>query len=230
MARDVVTGYCWPQSVGQGERVDLHLSSSGGRPVRVEVARVGARREVVFSSDAVAAGEHETPSDAASKGCNERLNRERTADANIFRSPATDNKSQFLPKSLQPGDLCKLGEDVTNHLGTDDTGLVTVIRAGWNVQHVAGAGLNHVAVEPITDAAGQDKNGMAGLAPAAFRRGGGQSDRRESSSRVSCLTSWRRRTSWASVRTGSIRPAVIRSNMARTLASSLSNRMPSSMR
>jgi hypothetical protein len=69
MARDVVTGYCWPQSVGQGERVGLHLSSSGGRPVRVEVARVGAQREVVFSSDAVAAGEHETPPDAASNGC-----------------------------------------------------------------------------------------------------------------------------------------------------------------
>ena len=38
----------------QGEQVGLHLSSSAGRPVRVEVARVGARREVVFSSDAVA--------------------------------------------------------------------------------------------------------------------------------------------------------------------------------
>src|SRR6202167_4986928 len=69
MAREVVTGYCWPQSVGRGEQVGLHLSSSAGRPVRVEVARVGARREVVFSSDAVAAGEHATPPDAASKGC-----------------------------------------------------------------------------------------------------------------------------------------------------------------
>ena len=48
MAREVVTGYCWPQSVGAGEQVGLHLSSSGGRPVRVEVARVGARRTVVF--------------------------------------------------------------------------------------------------------------------------------------------------------------------------------------
>ena len=54
MAREVVTGYCWPQSVGPGEQVGLHLSSSAGRPVRVEVARVGARREVVFSADAVA--------------------------------------------------------------------------------------------------------------------------------------------------------------------------------
>ncbi len=69
MAREVVTGYCWPQSVAPGEQVGLHLSSSGGRPVRVEVARVGARRDVVFRSDAVAADEHETPKDAASKGC-----------------------------------------------------------------------------------------------------------------------------------------------------------------
>ena len=69
MGREVVTGYCWPQSVGAGEQIGLHMSSSAGRPVRVEVARVGARREVVFSSDAVAADEHETPEDASSEGC-----------------------------------------------------------------------------------------------------------------------------------------------------------------
>jgi hypothetical protein len=69
MARDVVTGYCWPQSVCPDGQVGLHMSSSAGRPVRVEVARIGARREVVFSSDAVAADEHETPKDASSKGC-----------------------------------------------------------------------------------------------------------------------------------------------------------------
>src|SRR4029077_5595963 len=62
-------GYCWPQSVSAREQVGVHLSSSGGRPVRVEVARIGARREVVFRSDAVAADEHETPKDAAAKGC-----------------------------------------------------------------------------------------------------------------------------------------------------------------
>src|SRR4051812_48886290 len=69
MAREVVTGYCWPQSVTTREQVGLHLSSSGGRPVRVEVARIGVRREVVFSSAAVAADEHETPRDASSNGC-----------------------------------------------------------------------------------------------------------------------------------------------------------------
>src|SRR5580704_7343246 len=69
MGREVVTGYCWPQSVGPGGQVGLHMSSSGRRPVRVEVARVGAHRDVVLKSDAVAADEHVTPKDAASKGC-----------------------------------------------------------------------------------------------------------------------------------------------------------------
>src|SRR6266446_4798804 len=69
MAREVVTGYCWPQSAGAGEQVGLHMASSGGRPVRVEVARVGWRRDVVFRSDAVAADENETPTNAASNGC-----------------------------------------------------------------------------------------------------------------------------------------------------------------
>jgi hypothetical protein len=69
MSRDVVTGYCWPQSVSAGEQVALHLSSSGDRPVRVEVARIGARREVVLAADDVSAGEHDTPPDASSQGC-----------------------------------------------------------------------------------------------------------------------------------------------------------------
>ena len=69
MSREVVTGYCWPQSVCAGGQVGLHMSSSGGRPVSVEVARVGARREVVFSAEAVAADEHQTPEEATSNGC-----------------------------------------------------------------------------------------------------------------------------------------------------------------
>src|ERR1019366_9616141 len=69
MGREVVTGYCWPQSVSPGEQVGLHMSSSAGRPVRVEIARVGALREVVFRSDSVVTDEHETPHDAASQGC-----------------------------------------------------------------------------------------------------------------------------------------------------------------
>jgi hypothetical protein len=45
------------------------MSSSGSRPVRVEVARVGSQRDVVFGSVSVAAHEHETPKNASSTGC-----------------------------------------------------------------------------------------------------------------------------------------------------------------
>jgi hypothetical protein len=69
MPRETVNGYCWPQSVAAGEPVALHLSASGSRPVTVEVARVGARRTVVLSRSGVEAGDHPTPTDAASKGC-----------------------------------------------------------------------------------------------------------------------------------------------------------------
>ena len=69
MARERVTGYCWPQSAGAGEQVGLHLSSSGSRPVRIEVARIGAKREVVFAANGVEAGDHEVPKDASANGC-----------------------------------------------------------------------------------------------------------------------------------------------------------------
>lgn len=69
MAFETITGYCWPQSAEGGGRVGLHLSSAGGRPVSVEVARVGLRREVVFADDAVPADFHATPNGAARDGC-----------------------------------------------------------------------------------------------------------------------------------------------------------------
>jgi hypothetical protein len=69
MAREVVAGYCWPQSVNAGAQVALHISSSGGRPVRVEVARIGQRREVVLRRSGIAADEHATPDEASSQGC-----------------------------------------------------------------------------------------------------------------------------------------------------------------
>jgi len=69
MAREVVTGYCWPQSVEAGERVAVHMSSSGNRPVNIEVARVGWQRTVVYAAQAMAAVEQTTPPNAASEGC-----------------------------------------------------------------------------------------------------------------------------------------------------------------
>ncbi|MGZ4728625.1 MAG: N,N-dimethylformamidase beta subunit family domain-containing protein [Acidimicrobiales bacterium] len=69
MPFETVTGYCWPQSVCAGERVGLHLSSAGGRATAVEVARVGADRTVVFTDPSVEAGDHPTPPDASTAGC-----------------------------------------------------------------------------------------------------------------------------------------------------------------
>ena len=63
MSFETVTGYCWPQSVDPGQAVSLHLSSAGGRPVEVEVARIGASREVLWS-ETVGADFHPTPDGA----------------------------------------------------------------------------------------------------------------------------------------------------------------------
>jgi hypothetical protein len=68
MTFETVTGYCWPQSVGHGESIGLHLSSAGGRPVQVEIARVGGTRDVVWSGT-VSADDHETPRRAYELGC-----------------------------------------------------------------------------------------------------------------------------------------------------------------
>ena len=70
MAYETVTGYCWPQSVVGGDTVALHLSSPRGRPVAVEVARVGVTRSIVFADGAVPAEYHDAPLDAATNGCN----------------------------------------------------------------------------------------------------------------------------------------------------------------
>jgi hypothetical protein len=69
VAYETVTGYCWPQSATAGSVVGLHLSSPGARPVAVEVARVGAEREVVWRDPTVPAGDHPTPRGAAQEGC-----------------------------------------------------------------------------------------------------------------------------------------------------------------
>lgn len=68
MTFETVTGYCWPQSVDAGQAVALHLSSAGGRPVEVEVARVGGRREVLWT-ETVGADFHPTPDEADANGC-----------------------------------------------------------------------------------------------------------------------------------------------------------------
>lgn len=80
MAYETVTGYCWPQSVEGGDVVGLHLSAARGRPVSVEVARVGAERTVVHVEHDVPADHHPTPPDAATDGCGWPVAMELTVD------------------------------------------------------------------------------------------------------------------------------------------------------
>lgn len=68
MPFETVTGYCWPQSVEPGGTVGLHLSSASGRPVQVEVARVGGTRDVRWA-ETVGADFHPTPDGADANGC-----------------------------------------------------------------------------------------------------------------------------------------------------------------
>jgi hypothetical protein len=63
-----VEGYAAPTSVAPGERVALHISATVPR-VAVEIARVGAAREVVWQRDGVAVEQHAIPDDVAANGC-----------------------------------------------------------------------------------------------------------------------------------------------------------------
>jgi len=55
--------------VQPGDEVGLHLSSTEGRPVTIEVARIGMARTVVFAEAGVEVGDHATPPEAATVGC-----------------------------------------------------------------------------------------------------------------------------------------------------------------
>ena len=68
MARPTVHGYCWPRSANAGDHVALHASATSGT-IDVEVARIGAEREVVHSASGLAVGDHPVPDDASASGC-----------------------------------------------------------------------------------------------------------------------------------------------------------------
>jgi hypothetical protein len=63
-----VAGYAWPQSVQPGESFGLHLSSHAG-PVDVEIARIGATREVAWARRGLTVGAHSYPESFTSDGC-----------------------------------------------------------------------------------------------------------------------------------------------------------------
>lgn len=59
--------YAWPQSVVAGESVAIHAAGPASE-AELEIARVGAEREIVFSTK-LRLVPHELPNDAAARGC-----------------------------------------------------------------------------------------------------------------------------------------------------------------
>jgi hypothetical protein len=64
----MLEAYCWPPSVAPGDAAGLHVSTDAG-PVAVEVAREGARREILWRAGGVDAGDHPVPPAASAEGC-----------------------------------------------------------------------------------------------------------------------------------------------------------------
>ncbi|MGZ4132008.1 MAG: N,N-dimethylformamidase beta subunit family domain-containing protein [Actinomycetota bacterium] len=64
----MLEAYCWPMSVGPGEPVAVHVATDAPS-FDVTVTREGAEPEVVWSREALVAGDHPTPEDASSRGC-----------------------------------------------------------------------------------------------------------------------------------------------------------------
>lgn len=65
----MIACYADRTSLRPGESFGLCASGDHG-PVSVEIARVGAERTVVLRLEGVAVGDHPTPADAVSAGCN----------------------------------------------------------------------------------------------------------------------------------------------------------------
>ena len=61
-------GYTDKLSVAPGEKISFHISTSLRRH-SIEIARMGAQREVVWSTEHVPGAEHAVPDDASSHGC-----------------------------------------------------------------------------------------------------------------------------------------------------------------
>jgi hypothetical protein len=60
--------YASPLSCRAGDRVSLHVSTKVAR-YSVEIARLGATRQVVFTRDNLPGAQHPQPPDASSHGC-----------------------------------------------------------------------------------------------------------------------------------------------------------------
>jgi hypothetical protein len=67
--RPIIEGYSDQISYQAGDRIGLHISTAA-RKYSVEIARVGARREVVWSQQGLPGAQHPIPETASTHGCN----------------------------------------------------------------------------------------------------------------------------------------------------------------
>ncbi len=64
----MIAGYCWPQSVLPGERVEIFCSTDAAR-FNVEIVRQGQRDEPVHAIRGIPGVAHPLPEDAGARGC-----------------------------------------------------------------------------------------------------------------------------------------------------------------
>jgi hypothetical protein len=111
----VVEGYATPLSVTPGQTVEIHLAATVPQ-VSIEIARVGAQREVVWRTDGLRAEPHAVPDDAAANGCAWPVAVSVPIEATwrsgyyelLFRAPDADPATStshafFVVRSARPG-------------------------------------------------------------------------------------------------------------------------------
>ena len=111
----VVEGYATPTTVAAGDSVALRCSATVP-DVAIEIARLGARREVVWRRDGLAVGHHAMPDEVAASGCGWPVAvsvsieaawqpgyYEVTFSAPAVDGPAATSHAFFVVRSSRPG-------------------------------------------------------------------------------------------------------------------------------
>ncbi len=63
-----IEGYAGQRSIAQGEEIPIHVSTTAAK-YEIEVARLGAMREVVWKKSDVPGAAYAVPEDASANGC-----------------------------------------------------------------------------------------------------------------------------------------------------------------
>jgi hypothetical protein len=63
-----IEGYAGQRSIAQGEEIPIHVSTTAAK-YEIEVARLGATREIVWKKSDVPGAAYPVPEDASANGC-----------------------------------------------------------------------------------------------------------------------------------------------------------------